>query len=115
LLVFGILKTKKSRVVRDRFISYSKYSRREPLFLQKKVGSALTKTENWDLLVDCTSRDGRQMLDAGVHLSDKRTLLMKTMIVTRFFCKTEILRDFPCTFTLKAGIFKKKEKKRKKK
>ena len=30
------------------------------------------------------------------------------MIVTRFFCKTEILRDFPCTFTLKAGIFKKK-------
>jgi hypothetical protein len=25
------------------------------------------------------------------------------MIVTRFFCKTEILRDFPCT--LKAGIF----------
>ena len=28
------------------------------------------------------------------------------MIVTRFFCKTEILRDFPCT--LKAGIFKKK-------
>jgi hypothetical protein len=38
------------------------------------VGSALTETENWDLLVDCTSRDGRQMLDAGVHLSDKRTL-----------------------------------------
>jgi hypothetical protein len=37
-------------------------------------------TENWDLLVDCTSRDGRQMLDAGVHLSDKRTLLMKTHI-----------------------------------
>jgi hypothetical protein len=32
------------------------------------------------LLVDCTSRDGRQMLDAGVHLSDKRTLLMKTHI-----------------------------------
>jgi hypothetical protein len=57
------------------------------------VGSALTETENWDLLVDCTSRDGRQMLDAGVHLSDK----------PRFFCKTEILRDFPCT--LKAGIY----------
>jgi hypothetical protein len=31
------------------------------------VGSALTETENWDLLVDCTSRDGRQMLDAD-HL-----------------------------------------------
>jgi hypothetical protein len=40
----------------------------------------LYKAKNWDLLVDCTSRDGRQMLDAGVHLSDKRTLLMKTHI-----------------------------------
>jgi hypothetical protein len=38
------------------------------------VGYALTETENWDLLVDCTSRDGRKMLDAGVHLSDKCTL-----------------------------------------
>ena len=45
---------------------------------RKKVGSALTETENLDWLVDCTSRDGRQMLDAGVHLSDKRTVLMKT-------------------------------------
>jgi hypothetical protein len=45
---------------------------------RKQVGSALTETENWDLLVDCTSRDGRKMLDAGVHLSDKDTLLMKT-------------------------------------
>ena len=79
LLVLDILKTEKSRV-RDRFISYSKYSRRGTLFIQKKVGSALTETENWDLLVDCTSRDGRQMLDAGVHLSDKRILLMKTHI-----------------------------------
>jgi hypothetical protein len=42
----------------------------------EKVGSALTEIENLDLLVDCTSRDGRQMLDACVHLSDKRTLLM---------------------------------------
>ena len=79
LLVLGILITEKSRV-RDRFISYSKYSRRGTLFIQKKVGSALTDTENWDLLVDCTSRDGRQILDAGVHLSDKRTLLVKTHI-----------------------------------
>jgi hypothetical protein len=47
----------KSRV-RDRSISYSKYSRQGTLFIQKKVGSALTETENWDLLVDCTSRDG---------------------------------------------------------
>jgi hypothetical protein len=76
LLVLNILKTEKSRV-RDRFISYSKYFRRGTLFVQKKVGSALTETENWDLLVDCTSRDGRQMLDAGVHLSDKRTYRFK--------------------------------------
>jgi hypothetical protein len=79
LLVLDILITEKSRI-RDRFISYLKYSRRGTLFIQKKLGSALTETENWDLLVDCTSRDGRQMLDAGVHLSDKRTLLMKTHI-----------------------------------
>jgi hypothetical protein len=79
LLVLDILKTEKSRV-RDRFISYSKYSRRGTLFIQKKLRSALTETENRDLLVDCTSRDGRKMLDAGVHLSDKRTFLMKTHI-----------------------------------
>ena len=79
MLVLDILKTEKNRV-RDRFISYSKYSRRGTLFIQIQVGSALTETENWDLPVDCTSRDGRQMLDAGVHLSDKRTLLMKTHI-----------------------------------
>jgi hypothetical protein len=79
LLVLDILKTEKS-CVRDRFISYSKYSRRGTLFIQKKVGSALTETENWDVLVDCTSRDGRQMLDAGVHLSDKRTLLINIFV-----------------------------------
>ena len=38
--------------------------------MQTKVGSALTETKNWDLLVDYTSRDGRKMLGAGVHLSD---------------------------------------------
>jgi hypothetical protein len=48
--------------------------------IHSEVGSALTETENWDLIVDCTSRDGRKMLDAGVHLSDKRILLMKTHI-----------------------------------
>ena len=36
---------------------------------RKQVGSPLMETENWNLLVDCTSRDGRQMSDAGVHLS----------------------------------------------
>jgi len=78
LLVLDILKTLKKSHVRDRFISYSKYSRRGTLFIQIQVGSALTETENWDLLVDCTSWDGRKMLDAGVHISDKRTLLKKT-------------------------------------
>jgi hypothetical protein len=63
LLVLDILKTEKS-CVRDRFISYSKYSRRGTLFIHKKVGSALTEAKNWDLLVDCTSRDGQQILDA---------------------------------------------------
>jgi hypothetical protein len=62
------LNDRQSRV-RDRFISYSKYSRRGTLFIQKKVGSALTETENWDLLVDCTSRDGRQMLDVFFRCS----------------------------------------------
>jgi hypothetical protein len=49
-----ILKTEKSRL-RDRFISYSKYSRRGTVFIQIQVGSALTETENWHLFVDCTS------------------------------------------------------------
>ena len=79
LLVLDILKTEKSSV-RDCFISFTKYSRRGTLFIQKKVGSALTETETWGLLANCTSRDCRQMLDTGVHLSDKRTLLMKTHI-----------------------------------
>jgi hypothetical protein len=62
LLVLDILKSEKSRV-RDRFISYSKYSkysRRGTLFIQIQVGSALTETENWDRLGDCTSRDGHE-------------------------------------------------------
>jgi hypothetical protein len=54
LIVLDILRTEQSRI-RDRFISYSKYSRRVTLFIQKKVGSALTEANNWDLLVDCTS------------------------------------------------------------
>jgi hypothetical protein len=38
------------------------------------VASALTETENWDLLVDCTSRDGRQMLDAHIANEDAHTV-----------------------------------------
>jgi hypothetical protein len=59
LLVLDILQAEKSRV-RDRFISYSKYSRRGKLFIQKtsgicsdgnrQLGSVLTETDNWDLL-----------------------------------------------------------------
>jgi pyruvate carboxylase len=86
LLVLDILRTEKSRV-RDRFISYSKYSRRGTLFIQKKVASALTETENWDLLVDCTSRDGRQMLDAHIANEDAHTV-SKTVqnILPNRFC-----------------------------
>jgi hypothetical protein len=84
LLVLDILKTEKSRV-RDRFISYSKYSRRGTLFIQKKVGSAPTETENWDLLVDCTSRDGQKMLDAGVHL-----LEIIVSVISSPFVKAEV-------------------------
>ena len=62
------------------------------------MGSALTETENWDLLVDCTSRDGRQMLDAGVHLSDKHTLLMKTHIY-RFKRSTKYSTESASAFT----------------
>ena len=40
------------------------------------MGSALTEAENWDLFADCTSRDGRIILDTGIHLSDKRTMSM---------------------------------------
>jgi hypothetical protein len=67
LRVLGILKTEKSRV-RDRFISYSKYSRRGTLFIQKKVGSALTETENWDLLIDCASSLAMCAYQIGEHL-----------------------------------------------
>ena len=38
------------------------------------MGSALTETENWDLLVDRTSRDGRQMLDAHIANEDAHTV-----------------------------------------
>jgi hypothetical protein len=75
VLVLDILKTEKSRV-RYRFISLFKIFQTRDIFHSEKSGICSDETENWDLLFDCTSRDGRQMLDAGVHLSDKRTLLM---------------------------------------
>ena len=42
--------------------------------------------------------DGRKMLDAGVHLSDKRTLLMKTYMY-RFKHSTKYSTESDSTFT----------------
>ena len=75
MLVLDILKTEKSCV--HVLLPIQNIPAERHYLSRKQEGSALKETENWDLLVDCTSRDGRQMLDAGVHLSDKRTLLMK--------------------------------------
>ena len=50
---------------------------------RKQVGSALTEAENWDMFADCTSRDGRKILDAGVHLSDKRTMSLGFTDITK--------------------------------
>jgi len=50
---------------------------------RKQVGSALTEAENWDLFANCTSRDGRKILDAGVHLSDKRTMSLGFTNITK--------------------------------
>jgi hypothetical protein len=69
---------RKKKRVPDRFFPIQDIPDEGHYLFWKEVGSALTETENWDLLVDCTSRDGRKMLDAGVHLSDKGTLLMNT-------------------------------------
>jgi hypothetical protein len=71
LLVLDILQAEKKRV-RDRLISYSKYSRRGTLFIQKRSGICSDGNQKLGIIVDCTSRE------AGVDLSDKRTLLMKT-------------------------------------
>jgi hypothetical protein len=77
MLVLGILKTEKVAFAIVLFPTQNIPDEGHYLF-RKQVGSALTETENWNLLVDCISRDGRKMLDAGVHLSDKRILLRRT-------------------------------------
>ena len=41
---------------------------------RKQVAAEITECDNWDLFADGTSRDGKKILDAGVHLSDNRTL-----------------------------------------
>ena len=50
---------------------------------RKEVGSGLTEAENWDLFADCTSRDGRKILDAGVHLYDKHTMSLGFTNITK--------------------------------
>jgi hypothetical protein len=47
---------------------------RDIIYPENKWDLLLTEAENWDLLADCTSQDGGEILDAGVHLSDKRTM-----------------------------------------
>ena len=76
MLVLDILKSEKAAFAIVLFPIQNIPDEGHYLF-RKQVGFGLTETENWDLLVDCTSRGGRKMLDAGVHLSHKHTLLMK--------------------------------------
>jgi hypothetical protein len=69
---------------------------------RKQVGSALTKTENWDLLADCTSRDGRKILDAillspFVHLSSFQ-LYLSSNLLGHIFSYFAVL--FPFGFSL---------------
>ena len=77
LLVLDILQTRKKSRVRDRFISYSRFSRLGTLLIQKSCG--ICSDGNRKLGFTCKLYKSRwpKMLDAGVHLSDKRTLLMK--------------------------------------
>jgi hypothetical protein len=62
----------------------------------------LTEAENWDLLADCTSQDGGEILDAGVHLSDKRTLSMGFTNITQDLCTDPFVsfRSFVIVSTL---------------
>ena len=80
MLVLDILKTEKKPRSWSFYFLFKIFQTRNIIHSEKKWDLLWRKTENWDLLVDCTSRDGWQMLDAGVHLSNKRTLLMKTHI-----------------------------------
>ena len=41
---------------------------------RNQVADELLNCTNWDLFADGTSRDGKKILDAGVHLDDNRTL-----------------------------------------
>ena len=47
-------------------------------FLAKKqVSEAIAESRNWDLFADVTSRDGKKIVDASVHLADKRSLSLR--------------------------------------
>ena len=68
---------------------------------RKQVGSALREAENWDLLADCTSRDGRKILDAGVHLSDKRTMSLGFTNITIIF---KMLSTLSCVLSDRSSV-----------
>ena len=53
-------------------------------FLAKKqVSEAIAESRNWDLFADVTSRDGRKIVDDGVHLADKRSLSLIFQLIAR--------------------------------
>lgn len=53
-------------------------------FLAKEqVSEAIAESRNWDLFADGTSRDGKKIVDAGVHLADKRSLSLGFQSVAR--------------------------------
>ena len=53
-------------------------------FLAKEqVSEAISESRNWDLFADGTSRDGRKIVDDGVHLADKRSLSLGFQSVAR--------------------------------
>jgi hypothetical protein len=60
------------------FYSLFKIFQTRDIIHSEKSGICSDGNRKLEFVVDCTSRDGRRMLDAGVYLSDKRTLLMQT-------------------------------------
>jgi hypothetical protein len=60
------------------FYSLFKIFQTRDIIHSEKSGICSDWNRELEFVVDCTSRDGRRMLDACVHLSDKRTLLMQT-------------------------------------
>ena len=51
--------------------------------VKEQVSEAIAESRNWDLFADGTSRDGKKIVDAGVHLADKRSLSFGFQSVAR--------------------------------